>query len=56
MLDFFQGTPGNRLQAEGHVVLHLQVAPAIGFHQFMVAAQEILAVDPAQPGHLLAPQ
>ncbi|MNH23158.1 hypothetical protein D3C79_830450 [compost metagenome] len=56
VLDLFQRTPGNRLQAEGHVVLHLQVAPAIGFHQFMVAAQEILAVDPAQPGHLLAPQ
>ncbi|MNJ62636.1 hypothetical protein D3C77_584850 [compost metagenome] len=56
VLDLFQGTPGNRLQAEGHVVLHLQVALAVGLHQLVVAAQEVLAVDPAQPGHLLAPQ
>ncbi len=56
VLDLFQGTPGNRLQAEGHVLLHPQVALAIGLHQLMVAAQEVLAVDPAQPGHLLAPQ
>ena len=56
MLDLLQGTPGDRLQAEGHVVLHLQVALAVGLHQLTVAAQEVLAVDPAQPGHLLAPQ
>ncbi|MNN62889.1 hypothetical protein D3C81_1782240 [compost metagenome] len=54
--DFFRRTTNQRFQAEGHVVLHGQMAPAVGIHQFLVATQERLAIDPAEADHLLAPQ
>ncbi|MOA36506.1 hypothetical protein D3C78_1580340 [compost metagenome] len=54
--DFLDAAPAQRLQAEGHVVLHRQLAVAVQRHQFGVAADEGLGIHPAQVTHAPAPQ
>ncbi|MOA62369.1 hypothetical protein D3C78_1877690 [compost metagenome] len=56
MLDLFGRAPGNRLQAEGHVIFHAQMALAVGVHQLGILFQEGFAVDPAQAAHLRTPE
>ncbi|MNT17271.1 hypothetical protein D3C72_1524120 [compost metagenome] len=48
--------PHQRRQAEGHVVLHRQLAFGVERHEFVVLADEGFPIDPTQHGHVFAPQ